>query len=594
MKSEQFELKPSALPEKAIIDDAGIKRGGDLVVEQLVQAGVTAVFGLHGAHLDPIFQACRARGIRVIDTRHEASAGHAAEGYARVAKRLGVVLVTAGGGFTNAVTSMANALLDRTPVLYFTSSAPQPAEETNTLQAGFDQVAVATPITKWAYRVARGENIPRIVAQAIRIATASPPGPVMIDIAMDLLAAPTKASEAFGAKAPLTPTADGAAIDQVLNLIESAERPLILIGSEAARGDAPQALRRLIDVIGVPVLSDYSALGVVSRLDEANGAGLVQALTNIRRVGAPDMILMLGLRFGMHIRHGSGELVPHEATVVQVDPDAREIGRLQQVALGIEADVSSVVVTLADRASRRSWPDRSQWRQRVTSAVQERLDFVAARAASELGDQLHPFVASSVLADWVDTNTTVVADGALTYHWLSEVIGQARPNAFLTHGFLGTMGCGFGVAIGAAVADAEHGRRTVLVTGDGSVGYSLADFDTLVRHDIPLIVVVMNNRSWGATQHFQEMTVGRDRVVATPLNNGDYQAAASAFGALGISVTDEAGLRAALNQAAASGRPACLDVRVDLAPVPPEEWVMMGVDPFSGKDDQVQSIFETK
>lgn len=572
----------------------GKKSGGELVVEQLLKAGVRTIFGLHGAHLDPIFQACRKRDVRVIDTRHEASAGHAAEGYARVADRLGVALVTAGGGFTNAITSMTNAMLDRTPVLYLTSSAPQPAEQSNTLQAGFDQVAVASPLTKWAHRVERGENIPRIVAQAIRIATASPPGPVLIDIPFDLMAAPAEASETYGAKAFMKPTIESEAVEQILDLIEAAERPLILLGSEAVRGGAPQALRRLTDSIGVPVLADFSALGVVSGLDEANAAGLIQNLTNIRNVGAPDMVLMLGLRFGLYTRHGSGELVPHDAVVVQVDPDAREIGLLQQVAVGIVADVSAVTTALADRASRRTWPDRTRWRDDVAAAVQGRLDFVTARAAAERGNRLHPFDASAVLADWIDNDTTVVADGALTYMWLSEVVAQARPNAFLTHGFFGTMGCGFGTALGAAIADAERGRRTILVTGDGSVGYSLADFDTLVRHDIPLIVVVMNNRSWGATQHFQEMVVGHDGVIGTPLDNGSYQAAAAAFGALGIGVADKDALRAALDQATASRRAACLDVQVDLAPVPPEELIMMGADPFSKEEDGARGIFATQ
>jgi acetolactate synthase-1/2/3 large subunit len=144
--------------------------GGELVVRTLVASGVETMFGLHGAHIDAIFQAALDLRVPIIDTRHEVSAGHAAEGYARVGQRLGVAIVTAGGGFTNVLTSIANAAFDRTPVLYVTGSGSLKDDETNTLQAGFDQVAMAKPVTKWAHRITVTENIPRIVAQAVRIA----------------------------------------------------------------------------------------------------------------------------------------------------------------------------------------------------------------------------------------------------------------------------------------------------------------------------------------------------------------------------------------------------------------------------------------
>lgn len=156
--------------------------GGQLAVRTLRAAGVNTLFGLHGAHLETIFQACRDHEVHVVDTRHEVAAGLAAEGYARAANRLGVALITAGGGFTNAITSMANAYIDHTPVLYLAGSASLKDAETNTLQGGIDQVAVATPITKWAHQITSTEQVPRLVAQAIRIARSAPAGPVMLDL----------------------------------------------------------------------------------------------------------------------------------------------------------------------------------------------------------------------------------------------------------------------------------------------------------------------------------------------------------------------------------------------------------------------------
>ena len=163
--------------------------GGELVVRTLMKANVKNIFGLHGAHLETIFQSCLDHHIPITDTRHEVAAGHAAEGYARSTRTLGVAMVTAGPGFTNIITSIANAYLDRTPVLYITGSSGLGEAETNTLQSGLDQVAVATPITKWAHRITVTQTIPRLVAQAMRVATSSPTGPVLLDIPLDVLAA---------------------------------------------------------------------------------------------------------------------------------------------------------------------------------------------------------------------------------------------------------------------------------------------------------------------------------------------------------------------------------------------------------------------
>src|ERR1700691_6606092 len=163
--------------------------GGELVVRTLMKAGVTNFFGRHGAHLETIFQACLNHHIPITDTRHEVAAGHAAEGYARATRSLGVAIVTAGPGFTNVITSIANAFLDRTPVLFITGSSGLGDAETNTLQSGLDQVAVATPITKWAHRITVTQQIPRLVAQAIRMATSGPMGPVLLDIPADVLGA---------------------------------------------------------------------------------------------------------------------------------------------------------------------------------------------------------------------------------------------------------------------------------------------------------------------------------------------------------------------------------------------------------------------
>lgn len=559
--------------------------GGALVVRALQDAGIQTLFALHGAHIDSIFQAAIDGGLAIVDVRHEAAAGHAAEGYARAGAQLGVALVTAGGGFTNAVTSIANAWRDRTPVLFLTGSGPLAGDQTNTLQADIDQVAVAAPITKWAHRVTATDHIPRLIAQAVRIATSAPCGPVLLDLPWDVL---TQEIDADGlaptgsAASPKGAAGDPQALAEALAILAKGSRPVIVVGSEAARTASSEGLAELASRTGIPIFSDFEGLAVLRSLPDEVHGGLVQGLYGFERAGcAPDAVLMLGLRFGLNTCHGSGALLPHGAATIQVDSDGRELGRLQQVTLPILADPGAAIGQLNALAREREWPDRRDWQETVRARVSARQARVVAEAQAADGE-LHPATASRIVAEYANEQVCVVGDGALTYLWLSEFIAERRPHAFLTHGFLGSMGVGFGTAVGAQVALAASGKRVMLVTGDGAVGYSLAEFDTAVRHRIPIIVVVMNNRSWGATLHFQQMTAGPNRISGTRLENGRYGQVAAAFGAAWHEVHDEQGLRAALDDAFANPRPCCIDVKVALDPFPPEEMILIGGDPFAG------------
>lgn len=560
--------------------------GGELVVRALRKAGVEKLFGLHGANIDAIFQGCLDAGMPIVDTRHEMNAGHAAEGYARVTRKVGVALVTAGGGMTNVVTSMANALLDRTPVLYLCGSGMLRQRQTNTLQHDIDQVALATPVTKWAHHVTCAEQIPRLVAQAIRIAMQAPRGPVMLDLPWDVLMAGVEDDPTLETGPAVLHSGGAAEADVVraLEVLAAGKRPAIILGSEAARGDSRAAVERLAAATGAPVFAEFEALGLLRDLPDESFGGLVQGLYGLGSE-APDVVLLAGLRFGLYTAHGSGSLVPHGARIVQVDPDAREIGRLQAIEFGIVADVVPTLQALAVAAEvMEPAPDRTAWRGTVRQHVAKRLAAVSSHVEERQG-VLHPLRASAIVAEHIGKDVTVAADGALTYLWLSEVVAAPRPEALLFHSHLSSMGCGFGIAVGAQAGVAD-GKRVILVTGDGAVGYSLAEFDTAVRNQLPLIVVVMNNRSWGATLHFQQIVVGADRVTGTRLENGRYDDAAAAFGAGRYYAEDADSLRSALSDALSRNEPACINVLVDLDPIPPEELVVMGMDPFTPPAEQ--------
>ncbi len=554
--------------------------GGELVVRTLKSVGVDTIFGLHGAHIDTIFQACSDNDVNIVDARHEAAAGHAAEGYARTSRDLGVALVTAGGGLTNVVTPMANALMDRTPLLVLTGSGPLDKDETNDLQAGIDQVAIATPVTKWAHRVTRTELIPRLLAQAIRIATTAPRGPVLLDLPWDVLMGQSEddllaqAASAVSALGGAPATND---LQASLDILRDAERPVIVVGSEAKWAKEDAALAALAANIGAPVFADFEGMSALGEVPDEQAGGLVQNLFGFGAADAlPDAVLMLGLRFGLLTQHGSGKLIPHSAKIVQIDPDARELGRLQPIALGIQADIGASIAMLAERSAADP-VDGSAWIKQADDIVNQRFEGVNANIDDDT--PLHPLVACQTIAKHITRDTTIVADGALTYMWLGEVISKARPANYVCHGYFGSMGVGFGTSVGTGVASLPK-DPVILVTGDGAAGYNFTELDTMVRNNVPVVVVIMNNQSWGATQHFQKIVLGDNRVTKTMLQNGDYFAAAQAFGANGYLATTKEELDTALADALASKKPACIDVRIRLDTIPPEEMIMMGQNPF--------------
>jgi acetolactate synthase I/II/III large subunit len=555
--------------------------GGELLVRTLAAVDVKHIFGIHGAHLETIFQACRAHDIAIVDTRHEVAAGHAAEGYARSLRKLAVAMGTAGPGFTNLLTSLTNAYLDHSPVLYLSGSAALSQAETNTLQSGFDQVAMARPVTKWAHQVTVTKDIPRLVAQAIRVATSAPMGPVLLDLPMDVLSSPVSEESA---PIPRTITVESApspqsqAVSAAIDLLAQAQRPIILVGAGAWYSHAEDELRKFVDTTGIPVYSDFQAHGLLPSSHPLYG-GTFHKLADLETPSnRPDVVLALGVRFGLFTLGVSDLLVPKAARLIHVETDAREIGRLRDVEVAMVADSREALRALNAQASRRQWRDLSDWHrtiQQAKTARRQRLDAAASgTAVSQTAAQaahstaIHPYRAVEAIADSIDDNTIVVGDGAEAYHWLNEVIRQDRPGSYLTHGFLGAVGLGLGLSLGAQVAN--PGRPVLCLAGDGAVGFTIAEFDTMVRLGLPIVVVVMNNRSWGASQHFQEMVSGKDKLIGTQLANTRYHDVAAAFGCHARLVTEAAALGPAIKEAFASGKPACLNVIVDVNPPPPE------------------------
>ncbi|MFQ5698225.1 MAG: thiamine pyrophosphate-binding protein [Myxococcota bacterium] len=551
--------------------------GGELLMRVLEDAGIETLFTLHGGHLDAILQAAQARKIKLVDTRHEQAAGHAADGWARTTGRPGVALVTAGPGFTDVVTAIANAYLDCIPTLFIAGAAPLREAETLPLQGGIDQVAMVAPITKWAHRVTNTERIPDLAAQALRIATSGRPGPVFLELPIDVLFGRVEESKIQG---PLRTGPDAApapspeAVGQVIEWLQQAERPGILVGGGAWFSGSGAELLAFAEATGIPVFSNGKAHGLIPAdhplcghgfggLAAAAGAGL----------GPADVVLVLGARLGLFTGGRGARLIPPEACVIQVDVAPEEIGRNREIHLAIAADCREALRAFNAAAREVRWPDRGAWRDAVH---QVRQAGQAAMAKVLESDQapIHPYRLAHEVQAALPPGAIVCADGGETASWMEMVAEVPAGGHWLSHGYLGCLGTGMPFAIAAKVA--HPNRPVVCVVGDGSVGLNFAEFDTMVRHNLAIVVVVNNDGIWGMSAHGQDLIFGEGHRVVTDLGPTRYDLAAAGFGCHAECVTKPSELAGALKRALECGRPACLNVMTDGSVIAPVTIAMVG------------------
>lgn len=545
----------------------GFITGGEMVARALKHEGVHQVFALSGGHLDPIFQACVDHDIRIIDVRHEAAATHAADGYARATGKPGVAIVTAGPGVTNALTGVANAFMDAVPLICIGGRAPIRDEDRLPLQ-GMDQVALMAPVTKLARTVLHPDRIPEYMAMAFRYARTGRPGPVFLDIPIDVLFTPADERDVpqiahYVPEGRPAPSVES--IDAALDILERAERPVIFAGGGAWFAGAQGELRAFAELARIPVFANSKARGLVSEYSELGYGGFGLAASPVA-VGAgggpPDVVLMLGARLGMFTGSsgGSPSLIPEGATLIQVDIEPEEIGRCRDVQLGLVGDVREALRLMLDRARGRSFADHERWIAALVAARE------AARKTHEPAmfraeTPIHQARLARDIASVVGPDGIIVADGGETSIWMGDQAIIDSGGRWLSHGYLGCLGVGIPFGLAAKIAHPD--RRVLVISGDGSIGLNFAEFDTLVRHDVPVVVVVNNDHGWGMIRHGQVRAYGEDRVIGAELGPVRYDLAAAGFGAHAELVTEGSSIRAALERAFASGKPACLNVMTD-------------------------------
>lgn len=549
--------------------------GGDLLARSLKAAGVRHVFALHGGHLEAFFKGCVEQGIDLIDFRHEAAAGHAADAYARATGALGVCAITAGPGFANAMSAIVNAQLDGSPTLFIIGAPPLREAETNPLQGGFDQIAMARPAVKWAHRITNTERIPDLAAMAIRKAMTGRRGAVLLELPIDVLhmSAPPKVTTApAGVLTRPRPAPSPSEAKALLDLLLAAERPVIVAGGDALHSRCGAALQAFAERSGIPVFWNGQAVGMLPTDHKLAGgaAGNLAALPLLGRP-APDAALLLGARLGLLLGGRSGAIVPNAAKLAQVYPDAGELGRIRDVDVAIAADSGATLEALLEISRTASFPDWSAWREAALSIQHMRASLFPER---ETAGSIHPYHAAKAALDAAGPEAAYALDGGEAASWGGDVARVSGPGRVLSHGYLGCLGIGPGFAIGLQTAFPE--RRVIHLTGDGAMGFHLQEFDTMARRRLQIVTVILNNRVWGMSIHGQQIMYGPNYNVITTLGETRYSDVARAFGLHGERVERYDEIAPAMARALASGRPACVEIMTDAAVIHPITASMLG------------------
>jgi acetolactate synthase-like protein len=563
--------------------------GGDIIGEILARRGVKHLFTLCGGHISPILVGAKRRGIHVVDMREEVNAVFAADSAARLTGNVGVAAVTAGPGVTNTVTAIKNAQMAESPVLLFGGATATVLRGRGSLQ-DIDQLSILAPITKWATRVITHKSLGPTVERAIDTALGGVPGPVFVEVPIDLLYPEETVrkwtlSEAtmkgplgdvlrlylkghlyrqfsqpyIPVHAPRMPalidlTVPGDPHDKVAEVAEAlakAQRPLLVLGSqtlvnEPNPGRIADAVRRL----GVPVYLGGMARGLLGKdcaiqFRHERGKALKEA----------DLVIVCGFPFDFRLKYGQS--IPRSARLVAANLSAATLRKNRIPDIAVRMHPGQFLVELAERAGT-SGAGRGPWIETLTGREQAR-DAEITREQEHTPGRVNPLRFFVELEKKLSDDAILVADGGDFVATGSYILRPRGPLSWLDPGVYGTLGVGGGFATGAAVC--RPGAEVWILWGDGSSAYSLAEFDTFVRHSLAPIAVVGTDALWAQIARDQTDLLGDD--VGTVLRDTSYEKVAEGYGGVGLLLNDEAKIAETLDEAkriARSGRPVCVNV----------------------------------
>lgn len=529
-------------------------KGAQIIVETLIEQGASTVFGYPGGQVIDIYDALYLAQDRIhhIITAHEQGAAHAADGYARATGKVGVVIATSGPGATNLVTGIATAYLDSVPLVAITGNVPNSLIGRDSFQE-VDITGVTMPITKHNFLVKRIEDLADTIREAFRIAKSGRPGPVLVDIPKDV----QNALYEYTAQKPVekdpVPAVNDSEIEKAIEMILAAEKPYIYIGGGAITDDAGAEVLALAEKIDAPIGCTMMGISAVPSSNPRwlGMEGMHGHYASSIAQNEADLIITAGCRFS---DRGTGNTAKYarNAKIIHMDIDASELCKNIPVELGMTGSMKEILQKLAEKLPQQTHAD---WMARVAE-LQEKTRELEAQDP----DELTPFTAIDALAEAADKETIVATDVGQHQMWVAQHYPFETPRTFISSGGLGTMGFGLGAAIGAATAT---GKKTILVTGDGSFGMNLNELATAVTNQTPVVVFIMNNGVLGMVRQWQTLFFDKHYSNTTLERKTDFVKLAEAFGMPGYRAMNMAELKEVLPKAFAEKGPVLVDCLID-------------------------------
>jgi len=536
-------------------------RGAEALIRALERAGVDAVFGIPGGASLPVYDALHDSSIRHVLMRHEAAAGHAAEGYARAGGRIGVALATSGPGATNLVTPIADAHMDSTPTLFITGQVKTTLRGTDAFQEA-DVIGITTPIVKHSIAVERADDVAQAVVDAVELATTGRPGPVLIDLPADVAAAPAREATHppdLPGHRP-RPRPNGRQLRLAARALAAARRPVLYAGGGVVAAGAADELRALARAANVPVTTTLMALGAFPADDPQWLGMLGMHGTRVANwaIDEADLIVAVGARFDDRVTGALEHFAPH-AKIVHVDVDGSEIGKNVPVHVPIVGDARLALAGIADAYARLA-PDAArlgEWWRRIRGWQAEHPLRPAPRAGAP--GCVDPEAALDALAERLG-DAIVTTDVGQHQMWAANRLRFQAPRRWLSSSGLGTMGFGLPAALGAQVA--QPGADVVCVSGEGSFLMNLQELATAAHEQLPVKVLLLDNASLGMVRQQQDLFYDGRRSACDLGPGPAWAPLAAAFGVAARSIGDASELDDALEETLAEPGPALLHVRI--------------------------------
>jgi acetolactate synthase-1/2/3 large subunit len=528
--------------------------GGRIVARALKAEGVTHVFTLCGGHIQNIYDGCIDEGIRVVDVRHEQTAGHAADGYARVTGKPGVALVTAGPGVTDVVTAAANAQRAGVPLIIIGGAGPMAYKHMGSLQ-DMDHVELMKPITKWSATVTEVRRLEEFVTMAFRIATTGVPGPVFLEMPLDILmnyASDDQLVRPTGYRSEHQAAPSKQSIEEAVKLLDAAERPMMICGSQLRWSSDKESLERFLAKRPMPTYLNGMARGALSNthpsfMSRSRRAALTHA----------DVVLVFGTPFDFRVDYGREGTWAKDVKVIQVDLDARELGRNRHVDVGIPADTGHTLAALEEAMQAK---EGGEWLAKIRKDEEGKQAKIRAEITSGASSPPNPLWVCNELAKYVEADTIIVGDGGDFVATAANTMPVRWPGLWMDPGPLGTLGVGPGYAMAAKLV--RPGSRVILVYGDGSFGLHAMEFEAMARQGIKVVAVIGNDAGWTQILRGQRDMFGEQRLVATKLNYTRYEKVAEAVGCKGFWAETPEQVIAAFEAAFACEEPAVVNVKI--------------------------------